>query len=89
MPKPHRTTLKEDPATVIALIYRIVDEPRRAATLVLILLTLPVLAVFFVAPASALLGIPPAAAWLSICGTTAVGFWGRQVKRYLQTERSR
>jgi hypothetical protein len=59
----------EDPATVIALIYRIVDEPRRAITLVSILLPILALIIQVGASATMVARIPAPVIWWA--GTAA------------------
>jgi hypothetical protein len=52
-----------DPTTVIALIYRIVDEPRRALTLLSILLPLLAVVVQVSTPRTMIAGVPAPAVW--------------------------
>ena len=61
----------EDPVTVIGLIYRIVDEPRRAFTLAVILLPVLASVVQITVPTAMLAGFPAPAVWWS--GTVALG----------------
>jgi hypothetical protein len=78
----------EDPVTVIGLIFRIVDEPRRAGTLVLILLPvlLPVLAAVMqlAAPAARLAGLPLPAFWWSGSGLVGFGWLSRTTVRLIR-----
>jgi hypothetical protein len=48
----------QDPTTVIALIYRIVDQPRRAFTLAVLLLPFLAVVTQITAPTATLVGIP-------------------------------
>jgi hypothetical protein len=65
----HRAS--EDPETVIGLIYRIVDEPRRAFTLAVILLPVLASVVQITGPTATLAGFATPAVWWS--GTEALG----------------
>lgn len=64
----HRSS--EDPVTVIGLIYRIVDEPRRAFTLTAVLLPILAAAVQVIAPRATLEGFGLRWWW---SGTGALG----------------
>lgn len=52
-----------DPTTMIALIYRIVDEPRRALTFISILLPLLAVVVQVSTPRTMVAGVPAPAIW--------------------------
>jgi len=74
----------EDPVTVIGLIFRIVDEPRRTRMLVLILL--PILAAItqLAAPAARLAGLPLPVFWWSGTGMVYVGWLSRTTVRLIR-----
>ena len=71
----------EDPVTIIALIFRIVDEPRRAFTLAVILLPVLASAVQVAAPAAVLAGLPAPAFWWSGTGALGLGWAVRLIGR--------
>jgi hypothetical protein len=71
----------EDPVTVIGLIFRIVDEPRRAFTLAIILLPVLASVVQVAAPAAVLAGLPAPAFWWSGTGALGLGWLARLIRR--------
>jgi hypothetical protein len=71
----------EDPVTVIGLIFRVVDEPRRAFTLAIILLPVLAAVVQVAAPTAVLAGLPAPAFWWSGTGAVGLGWLARLIRR--------
>ena len=78
----HHTS--EDPVTVIGLIYRIVDEPRRAFTLAVILLPVLASVVQITVPTAMLAGFPARAVWWSGTGALGLGWLSRAIVRLIR-----
>jgi hypothetical protein len=74
----------EDPVTVIGLIYRIVDEPRRAFTLAVILLPVLALVVQITVPTAMLAGFPAPALWWSGTGALGLSWLSRAIVRLIR-----
>jgi hypothetical protein len=73
-----RTPVKppeRDPVSVIGLIYRILDEPRRALTLLSVLL--PVLAVIsqVITARAAITGVPAPVIWWAVTALWEISWW--------------
>jgi hypothetical protein len=70
--------------TVIGLIYRIVDEPRRAFTLAVILLPVLASVVQIAVPAAMLAGFPAPAVWWSGAGALGLSWLSRAIVRLIR-----
>jgi hypothetical protein len=77
-----------DPTTVIALIYRIVDEPRRALTFVSVLLPLLAAVVQVSTSRTLIAGVPAPAIWWGGTATLEIG-WHTIVRLLRRKSRSR
>lgn len=77
----------DDPATVVALIYRIVDQPRRGFTCAALLF--PVLATMSaIDPTAALGGLPVTPLWWSVAGVLVCPLLVRAAMRLLRQVRN-
>jgi len=74
----------EDPVTVIGLIYRIVDEPRRAFTLAVVLLPVLASVVQITVPTALLAGCPAPDLWWSGTGALGLGWLSRTIARRIR-----
>jgi len=72
---------------MIALIYRIVDDPRRAFTLILVLLPVLAACIQMTAAKATIVGLPVPAFWWGGTGAVEVGglvlrrIWGRSERK--------
>jgi hypothetical protein len=80
---------EQDPITVIALIYRVVDEPRRVLALLLIMLPVLAAATQLLVPTATLFGIPTPALWWSATGSLGGGWLLRAGLRRLHRQSDR
>src|SRR6266568_8090755 len=80
---------EDDPVTVVALIYRIVDQPRRGFICAVLLLPILAAAVQVAAPAAKLLGLPASALLWSGTGIAGCGWVLRAVIHWFQRRADR
>jgi hypothetical protein len=79
----------EDPATIVGLIYRIVDEPRRAFTLAVILLPVLASVIQITVPTAMLAGLPAPAVWWSGTGALGLSWLSRAIVRLIRCKTGR
>jgi hypothetical protein len=76
--------VNDDPATFVALIYRIAEEPRRAFNLTVILLPILAALIQVAAPAATAAGFPAPALWWGGTGVMEIGWLARIALRRLR-----